>query len=120
MSDLDAMRAIHNSASINDVETRLREDQQDHLEAAASPARDIFQKTFALISALQDSGCRAPLQEQTVLSEKERHFREKYAAHKAKIQRGNVRSNLKKICEGRVLLRNVKDPKPYISYAFSP
>ena len=116
MSDLDTMKAIHVSASTRDVETQLRRNQQDH----PTPARDTFQKTFALISALQDSGCRAPLQEQTVLSEKEQGFHKKYAAYKAKIQRGNTRSNTQKMSEGRVLLRNVKGPKPYISYAVFP
>ena len=79
----EIMKAIHVSANISDVESRLRKDQQYHLDAA-SPTRDIFQKTLALICSLQDSGCRVPVLEQTVLLEKKRYFREKYAAHKMK------------------------------------
>lgn len=116
MLNPEIMKAIHVSANISDGESRLRNDQQYHLDAA-SPARDTFQKTLALICALQDSGCRAPVQEQTVLSEKERYFREKYAEHKMKTQRGSAGLNMKETCQGRVLLHNASGPKPYISYA---
>jgi hypothetical protein len=116
MLDPEIMKAIHVSASIRDVETRRRKDQQHYLDAAP-PARDIFQKSLALISALQDLGCGAPVQEPTVLSEKERYFREKYAAHKMKTQRGHARFDMKATCEGRILLHNANGSKPYISYA---
>lgn len=62
MSDQDLMSSSHTSASREDIKGRLCKDCQHRIDTT-SPTRDIFQKTTALISALQLLGCRGPMHE---------------------------------------------------------
>ena len=96
MSNLESMRAVHLSASREDVKARLQQDRQQHINTM-SPTRDIFEKTLVFISALQLNGCHAPLQlngcraplhEPTILSVREQEIHSAFAAHKTRMQRG--------------------------------
>lgn len=113
MSDLESMRAVHLSASREDVKARLRQDRQQHINTM-SPTRDIFEKTLAFISALQLNGCRAPLYEPTILSLREQEIHSAFAAHKARMQRGYTPLN--QMCEGRLHLLYTAEDAPYIRY----
>jgi hypothetical protein len=87
MADLESMKTVHLSASREDVKAQLRQDRQQHLNTI-SPARDIFEKTLAFISALQLNGCCAPLYELTILSVREQEIRTAFVAHRVRIQQG--------------------------------
>ena len=115
MSDIESMKAVHVSASREDIRARLRRDRQQHIDTM-SPTRDIFEKTFALISALQLNGCQAPLCEPTVFSAQEEDNRSTFAFHKSRMQRGYA--PLKKTCEGRLYLLYAVDLEgvPYIQW----
>ena len=113
MSDLESMRAVHLSASREDVKARLRQDRQQHINTM-SPTRDIFEKTLAFISALQLNGCRAPLYEPTILSLREQEIHSVFATHKARMQRGYTPLN--QMCEGRLRLLYTAEDAPYIRY----
>jgi len=113
ISDLESMRAVHLSASREDVKARLRQDRQQHINTM-SPTQDIFEKTLAFISALQLNGCRAPLYEPTILSVREQEIHSAFAAHKAHMQRGYTPVN--KICEGQLHLLYTAEDAPYIQY----
>jgi hypothetical protein len=113
MSDQQSMELAHTSAGREDITARLRNDRQHRIDTA-SPSRDIFQKTSAFISALQYLGCRGPMYEPTIVSGGENEFREIFAQHKAKIQRGS--SSQQPTCDGRLELcyRHADATKPYI------
>lgn len=113
MSDQDLMVSSHTSASREDVNERLRKDRQHRIDTA-SPTRDIFQKTTALISALQLLGCRGPEHESTfAASGREQEINDILAAHKAIIQRGFTSKH--PLCSGRLQLwYSTLNSKPYI------
>jgi hypothetical protein len=111
MSDLESMKAVHVSASREDIKARLRQDWQQHIDTM-SPTRDIFEKTSAFISALQLNGCRAPLCEPTVLSAREEEIHSAFAFHRSRMQRGYT--PLKKTCEGQLYLLYTIEEAPYI------
>lgn len=111
MSDIESMKAVHTSASREDIKARLHRDRQQHIDTM-SPTRDIFEKTSAFISALQLNGCRAPLCEPTLLSAQEEDIRSAFAVHKSRMQRGYT--PLKKTCEGRLCLLYTVEGVPYI------
>lgn len=111
MSDIESMKAVHVSASREDIKARLHRDRQQHIDNM-SPTRDIFEKTFAFISALHLNGCQAPLCEPTVLSAREEDIRSAFAFHKSRMQRGYI--PLKKKCEGRLYLLYTVEGVPYI------
>jgi hypothetical protein len=118
MSDQDLMSSSHTSASREDIKGRLCKDRQHRIDTA-SPTRDIFQKTTALISALQLLGCCGPMHESTLVSGSgwEQEIRDLLVAHKATIQRGFNPKN--PLCSGRLELwydRRVDsiNSKPYI------
>jgi len=70
MSDLASIKVIHICASREDIKKQLGRDRQQKLDLA-SPTRDVFEKTLALISALQKNGCPGPLYEPTFMSPEE-------------------------------------------------
>ena len=112
MSDQQSMESVHTSAGREDIMARLDKDRQHRIDTA-SPSRDIFQKTFAFMSALQYLGCRGPMYEPTLVSGGEKELREIFAQHKAKIQRGSSSQQL--TCDGRLeLCYGYADAKPYI------
>lgn len=114
MSDQDLMLSSHTSASREDVNERLRKDRQHKIDTA-SPTRDIFQKTTALISALQILGCRGPMHESRLVSSWEQEIADLLAAHKATIQRGFTPKH--PLCSGRLeLWYGSVNLKPYIQY----
>lgn len=116
MSDQDLMLSSHTSASREDINERLRKDRQHRIDTA-SPTRDIFQKTIALISALQILGCRGPMHESTLVSgwDSEQEITDLLAAHKATIQRGFTPKQ--PLCSGRLELQySGINLKPYIQY----
>ena len=112
MSDQQSMSSSHILASREDIKARLHKDRQYRIDTA-SPTRDIFEKTSAFISALQQLGCAGPIHEPTVVPAGERGLRELLAAYKAKIQRGYIPSQ--PTCNGRLeLWYGQKNPMPYI------
>jgi hypothetical protein len=112
MSDQDIMSTIHTSASREDINRRLRKDRQHRIDTA-SPTRDTFLKTTALISALQLLGCRGPMHEPTLISGWEKEINDLLAAHKATIQRGFTPKH--PLCSGRLeLWYGSVNLKPYI------
>jgi hypothetical protein len=115
MSDQDQMSSSHTSASREDIKGRLRKDRQHRIDTA-SPTRDIFQKTTALISALQLLGCRGPMHkstDSTLVSGWEQEMCDLLAAHKATIQRGFTPKH--PLCSGRLeLWYGSVNSKPYL------
>ena len=85
MSDLESMKAVHVSASREDIKAQLCQDWQQHIDTM-SPTRDIFEKTLAFISALQLNGYCAPLCELTLLSAQEEDICSAFAFHKSQMQ----------------------------------
>jgi hypothetical protein len=111
MSDQDLMSSSHMSASREDIKSRLHKDRQHRIDTI-SPTRDIFQKTTALISALQLLGCRGPMHKSTpvTVSSWEQVV---LAANKEMIQRGFTPKH--PLCSGRLELRySSVNLKPYI------
>ena len=114
MSDQHLMSSLasHTSASHEDIKGRLHKDRQHRIENT-SPTRDIFQKTTALISALQLLGCCGPMHESTLVSSWEKEISDLMDAHKAKIQRGFTPKH--PLCNGRLeLWYSSVNSKPYL------
>ena len=105
------MKTIHTSASRKDLENRLLNDRENRL-AMASPTCDIFLKTGALIAALRNIGCRAPIQETTQLSPAEHKHAQLIAEHQSKLRRGYMPHT--EMCKGRIGLKYNKHGKPLI------
>jgi hypothetical protein len=110
-SDMELMKTAHTSASRNDLRARLLRDRENHI-AMASPTRDIFVKTAALISVFRDVGCNAPMQEPTVLPPAEYEYNKVLSEHQAKRRRGYIPG--KEICQGRLSLQFNKHSKPFV------
>lgn len=107
------MRTVHTTASREDVQTRLCHDR-NHLLSIASPSRDIFQKTSALIAALRRTGCPAPACEETNLSSPERNYYKAQQDHEEKLSRGYRPVQTR--CGGRISMNFTKSGKPFIMY----
>ncbi|KAJ6467458.1 hypothetical protein DFH09DRAFT_1254258 [Mycena vulgaris] len=90
---------------------RFRNDRQARLDGA-SPSRDVFQKTAALVSALRKLGCTAPLCEETVLESDEEEARDSMILHRKHNRRGYVPKQ--ESCEGRLRLAFDFNQQPYI------
>ncbi|KAJ6585422.1 hypothetical protein B0H19DRAFT_927021 [Mycena capillaripes] len=100
---VDRTRMIepHESATREMLKERLRNDRDARVQTA-SPSRDIFQKTAALISALRKLGCTAPLQEETIVESDEEEDFEKLIFQRTEHRRGYV-PNVE-TCQGRLQL----------------
>jgi hypothetical protein len=110
------MTEPHESASRETVEDRLQMDRETRLDAA-SPTRDIFQKTSAYLTALRRSGCGAPAYEGTTLNHTELAQRSVDNEHLAKLQRGYVPT--KTTCDGRVFFEYDFSGHPFVRFVFS-
>ncbi|KAF5366384.1 hypothetical protein D9758_009754 [Tetrapyrgos nigripes] len=97
--DLYERTAPHSSATREQLQDRLREDRQLYLNAA-SPSRDVFERTSAYISSLVRNGCMSEAVEETFLGEVEAAARAKEMDHQKSLQRGYQRPPGK--CEGRL------------------
>jgi hypothetical protein len=98
--DKNKVSIPHTTASHDVLQMRLQLDHDIQLDGA-SPSRDMFQKTSALIIALRRLGCNAPLSDVTECLPHERDTREKSHAHFTKLQRGYQSSRV--LCKGRIL-----------------
>ncbi|KAJ7049809.1 hypothetical protein C8F01DRAFT_1264851 [Mycena amicta] len=67
----------------------------------ASPSRDVFERTQALLSAVRRTGCRRPKVEDTKLSEIEQLIREQHEQYLSIAQRGYSPSE--ETCQGRII-----------------
>jgi hypothetical protein len=109
------MTEPHESASREAVEERLRMDRESRLDAA-SPTKDVFQKTSAYLTALRRSGCGAPTYEGTTLNPTELAQRSVDNTHLAKLQRGYVPT--KTTCDGRIFFEYDFSGHPFLRFVF--
>jgi hypothetical protein len=116
-SDVEALKTEHVSASRNDILARLLCDREMRV-AEGSPTRDIFTKTAALITALRNVGCRAPAQEETILSLGEHEVYNHLHEHQTKLRRGYIPKN--DTCSGRLSLDYNNQGRPLIMYVYNP
>jgi hypothetical protein len=101
----------HHHATRALLQERLRNDRQARLDVA-SPSRDVFQKTAALVAALRKLGCTAPLCEETTFDSDEEEARDSLILHRKRNQRGYVPKQ--ESCEGRLYLCYDSNQRPFI------
>ncbi|KAJ6527069.1 hypothetical protein B0H19DRAFT_970076 [Mycena capillaripes] len=105
------IREPHSHATRALLQQRFRNDRQARLNGA-SPSRDVFQKTAALVTALRKLGCSAPRYEETIFESDEEEAHDAFVFHRKRNQRGYVPKQ--ELCEGRLYLRSDFEQKPYI------
>jgi hypothetical protein len=75
------IREPHSHATRALLQDRFRDDRQARLDGA-SPSRDVFQKTAALVAALRKLGCSAPLCEETIFESDEEEVHDALILHR--------------------------------------
>lgn len=93
------------------LQERLHNDRQARLDRA-SPSRDIFQKTAALVAVLRKLGCAALLCEETVFESDEEEARDALVLYRKRHRRGYKPKDVS--CEGRLHLSYDFKQQPYI------
>ncbi|KAJ6477108.1 hypothetical protein C8R47DRAFT_393343 [Mycena vitilis] len=109
--DQRTVKEPHFCASRALLQERLRNDRDIRL-SGASPSRDIFQKTAALVAALRKIGCSAPLCEETLFDSDEEEVQDALIFHRRRHQRGYVPKT--DSCEGRLYLSHDFKGRPLI------
>lgn len=112
-NDQDALKTPHLFATREDILLRLRNDRENNM-AIASPSRDIFRKTSALIIALRKTGCPAAEYETTNPSRSEVEHEDPADFHRIKVQRGY--KPVTATCQGCLSLKFNQKNNPYIKY----
>ncbi|KAJ7442069.1 hypothetical protein B0H11DRAFT_1749418 [Mycena galericulata] len=92
---------VQNATCKSMLQERFRNDRDARLRGA-SPSRDVFQKTAALVAALRKLGCTAPLCEETIFDSDEEEVQDTLILHRQRHQRGYVAKT--ETCEGRLYL----------------
>ncbi|KAJ7490348.1 hypothetical protein B0H11DRAFT_2191580 [Mycena galericulata] len=108
--DRALMTQPHHEATRDMLKERLRNDREARIQTA-SPSRQIFQKTAALVAALRRLGCGATLQEETIVESDEEEEYDKLILHRTEHRRGYVPPT--ETCQGRLQLAYANQ-KPYI------
>ncbi|KAJ7488621.1 hypothetical protein B0H11DRAFT_2406715 [Mycena galericulata] len=108
--DRALMTQPHHEATRDMLKERLRNDREARIQTA-SPSRQIFQKTAALVAALRRLGCGATLQEETIVESDEEEEYDKLILHRTEHRRGYVPPT--ETCQGRLQLAYTNQ-KPYI------
>ncbi|KAJ7657652.1 hypothetical protein DFH06DRAFT_1472990 [Mycena polygramma] len=101
-SDTDALSEPHTRASRHDVEQRLGEERENRLDYS-SPQRDIFKRTAAYITTLQNQGCTRSPSKPTVRDALEQQGFDQHQDRLEHYRRGYPKPET---CEGRIVFKS--------------
>ncbi|KAK7019278.1 hypothetical protein R3P38DRAFT_2632453 [Favolaschia claudopus] len=110
-ADRDSLLQAHTTASLANIQTRLRNDRENRLQFA-SPTKDIFCRTAAYLTATRKLGCSRPLDLPTNFSEEEEEQRMLLETYWQQVRRGQ--RSREGLCEGKLLFFYDSHNRPHV------